>query len=254
MAQAHAFVPDLDRPELDDEDRHHLERVLRLRSGEEVTVSDGAGRWRRCEYRARGVLEPVGEVVVLARPTPAVTVAFALTKGERPEWTVQKLVEVGVDRIVLMTTGRSVVRWDEEKAQRQADRLRSIARAAAMQSRQVWLPVVDDVRPFAEVATGGAGGGVAGGAGGGGAATAGAAGGAAGGVAGGTVMAQMGGGPPCLDLPTILVGPEGGWDEAELGSGLPLVSLGPTVLRAETAAIAAGLLLCSLRAGVVRAS
>jgi 16S rRNA U1498 N3-methylase RsmE len=61
----------------------------------------------------------------------------------------------------------------------------------------------------------------------------------------------MGGGPPSLERPVVLVGPEGGWDESELASGLPLVTLGPTVLRAETAAMAAGVLLCGLRAGVV---
>ncbi|MDQ1415569.1 MAG: rRNA (uracil1498-N3)-methyltransferase, partial [Acidimicrobiaceae bacterium] len=65
--------------------------------------------------------------------------------------------------------------------------------------------------------------------------------------------AQMGGDPPSLDRPFILVGPEGGWDESELAlaSGLAFVTLGPTVLRAETAAMAAGVLLCGLRAGIV---
>ncbi|MDQ6616509.1 MAG: 16S rRNA (uracil(1498)-N(3))-methyltransferase [Actinomycetota bacterium] len=216
-------MADLARPELGDDDRHHLERVLRLRPGEEVTASDGVGGRRRCHFRAGAVLEPVGEVEVLARPAPPVTVAFALTKGDRPEWAVQKLVEVGVDCIVPMTTSRTVVRWDGEKASRQVARLRTVAWAAAMQSRQVWRPVVDDVHTFAEVA--GSGEGVA--------------------------LAQPGGDPPSLARPTILVGPEGGWAEAELASGLPLVSLGPAVLRAETAAMAAGLLLCGLRAGVV---
>jgi 16S rRNA (uracil1498-N3)-methyltransferase len=225
------FVADLERPELDAADRHHLDRVLRLRPGEEVTASDGVGGWRRCEYAGDGRVVAVGDIEVEARPTPLVTVAFALTKGERPEWTVQKLAEAGVDRIVPMTTGRSVVRWDGEKAARQVVRLRSVARAAAMQSRQVWLPVVDDVVAFAALVPVGSGDG----------------------LAGGLAMAQMGGDPPSLDRPFILVGPEGGWDESELAlaSGLALVTLGPTVLRAETAAMAAGVLLCGLRAGVV---
>ncbi|MDQ1366493.1 MAG: rRNA (uracil1498-N3)-methyltransferase [Acidimicrobiaceae bacterium] len=225
------FVADLERPELDAADRHHLDRVLRLRPGEEVTASDGVGGWRRCEYAGDGRVVAVGDIEVEARPTPLVTVAFALTKGERPEWTVQKLAEAGVDRIVPMTTGRSVVRWDGEKAARQVVRLRSVARAAAMQSRQVWLPVVDDVVAFAALVPVGSGDG----------------------LAGGLAMAQMGGDPPSLDRPFILVGPEGGWDESELAlaSGLAFVTLGPTVLRAETAAMAAGVLLCGLRAGIV---
>jgi 16S rRNA (uracil1498-N3)-methyltransferase len=223
------FVADLERPELDAADRHHLDRVLRLRPGEEVTASDGAGGWRRCEYAGAGRVVAVGDIEVEARPTPLVTVAFALTKGERPEWTVQKLAEAGVDRIVPMTTGRSVVRWDGEKAARQVVRLRSVARAAAMQSRQVWLPVVDDLAAFAELVPVGSGAH----------------------STSGLALAHMGGGPPSLERPVVLVGPEGGWDESELASGLPLVTLGPTVLRAETAAMAAGVLLCGLRAGVV---
>jgi 16S rRNA (uracil1498-N3)-methyltransferase len=219
------FVADLERPELDAADRHHLDRVLRLRAGEEVTASDGVGGWRRCEYAGDGRVVAVGDIEVEARPTPLVTVAFALTKGERPEWTVQKLAEAGVDRIVPMTTGRSVVRWDGEKAARQVVRLRSVARAAAKQSRQVWLPVVDHAVAFAALVPVGSGDGLA--------------------------LAHMGGGPPSLERPVVLVGPEGGWDESELASGLPLVTLGPTVLRAETAAMAAGVLLCGLRAGVV---
>jgi RsmE family RNA methyltransferase len=49
----------------------------------------------------------------------------------------------------------------------------------------------------------------------------------------------------------LLVGPEGGWSDAERDRGLPVVGLGPTTLRAETAAIAAGALLTALRAGAV---
>jgi 16S rRNA (uracil1498-N3)-methyltransferase len=206
--------------------------VLRLRPGEEVTASDGVGGWRRCEYGGNGRVVAVGDIEVVARPAPLVTVAFALTKGERPEWTVQKLAEAGVDRIIPMTTGRSVVRWDGDKAARQVVRLRAVVVAAAMQSRQVWLPVVDGVVSFTQLALTR--------------------------LAPpqlappGAALAQMGGDPPSLERPFILVGPEGGWDEAELASGLPFVTLGPTVLRAETAAMAAGLLLCGLRARVVR--
>jgi 16S rRNA U1498 N3-methylase RsmE len=61
----------------------------------------------------------------------------------------------------------------------------------------------------------------------------------------------MGGDPPGLDRPIILIGPEGGWDDSELAVALPRVVLGSAVLRSETAAVAAGMLLCALRAGVV---
>lgn len=199
--------------------------MLRLRPGEAVTASDGAGSWRLCRYAVGGRLEPDGPIAVEARPAPPIGVAFALTKGERPEWTVQKLAEAGVDRIVPMVSRRSVVRWDGEKGARQLARFRAVARGAAMQSRRVWLPEVSDLQAFPDVA-----------------------------LLPGAALAHMDGAPPTLDRPTVLVGPEGGWDPAELEAGLPRVVLGATVLRAETAALAAGVLLGALRAGVVRAA
>jgi 16S rRNA (uracil1498-N3)-methyltransferase len=67
----------------------------------------------------------------------------------------------------------------------------------------------------------------------------------------GTALAEVGGKAPSLERPFVLVGPEGGWDGAELACGLPLVGLGPNVLRSETAAVTAGALLCALRVGLV---
>ena len=153
MSAAHAFVDDLDAPALDDDDRRHLERVLRLRPGEVVTVSDGAGGLRRCRYAAGGALTPDSAVERTEAPAPVLTVAFAVPKGDRAEWAVQKLTEVGVDRIVLLETARSVVRWGEEaRASRRVDRLRRVAREAAMQSRRAWLPTVEGPVPFATAA------------------------------------------------------------------------------------------------------
>ena len=221
---AHVFVEDIERPEMGDADRRHLERVLRLRPGEAVTVSDGEGGWRRCRYAGSGRLDTVEAAERRPRPSPLVTVAFALTKGDRPEWVVQKLTEVGVDRIVPVVAARSVVRWDQERGDKRLSRLRSVARAAAMQSRRAWLPTVNDLWTF-EAAVLELGSSLA--------------------------LAHPGGGPPSLTRPATLVGPEGGWSDDELASSLPRVGLGPSVLRAETAAFAAGLLMCALRARIV---
>jgi 16S rRNA (uracil1498-N3)-methyltransferase len=217
---AHVFVADVACPELEPDDRHHLERVLRLRPGDRMTVADGAGRWRRCRFGSN--VEPDGDVEVVPRPAPEITLAFALTKGERPEWTVQKLTEVGVDRIVPFASARSIVRWDEAKAARNAERLRRVAREAAMQSRRAFLPTVEEVTRFDEVAR-----------------------------RPNAALAHRDGAPPDLARACLLVGPEGGWTDDELGTGPPRVTLGPTVLRAETAAVAGAVLLAGLRAGVV---
>jgi 16S rRNA (uracil1498-N3)-methyltransferase len=220
LAAAHVFVADVGEPLLDPDDQHHLERVLRLRDGEAVTAADGDGRWRACTWSG-GRLEVAGEVVVDDRPSPAVTVAFALTKGDKPELVVQKLTEVGVDRIAPFAAARSVVRWDGAKAARQVERLRRVAREAAMQSRRSFLPAVDDLATFAAVA-----------------------------ALPSACLADAGGEPPSLDRPTILVGPEGGWSEEERASGPPAIGLGPHVLRAETAAIVAGALVVAIRTGL----
>jgi 16S rRNA (uracil1498-N3)-methyltransferase len=220
---AHVIVPDLSAPEVDDADRHHLASVLRLRPGEAVGVTDGRGGWRQCSFLAGGGLRPESDVVRGSRRAPAVTIGMAPVKGDRPEWAVQKLTELGVDRILLLTAARSVVRWEPERARRHLEKFRLVARQAAMQSRQVWLPEITGLEPAQAVAG-----------------------------QPGVALAAPGGGPPSLDYPTVLVGPEGGWTDVEQESAQALVSLGPSVLRTESAAVAAGVLLSALRAGLVR--
>src|SRR5436189_181101 len=85
-ARAHAFVADVESPELGPDDRHHLERVLRLRPGDELTVADGAGRWRRCRFGP--VVEVDGDVEVEPPPAPALT---CLLVGPEGGWTDEEL-------------------------------------------------------------------------------------------------------------------------------------------------------------------
>ena len=221
-ARAHVFVADLDAPVLDAGDEHHVLRVLRLAPGSDVTAGDGAGRWRPCRLTSGPLLEIAGATVGEPRPEPPITVGFALVKGERPELVVQKLTELGVDRIMPFVAGRSVVRWEPGRADRHVERWRAIARQAAMQCRRTWLPEVAPVAPFDSVA-----------------------------ALPGAALADAAGAPPTLDTPVVLVGPEGGWTPEERGAGRPTVRLGAHVLRAETAAITAGAVLTALRAGIL---
>lgn len=216
VAGALFFVADLDHPVLDPEDAHHAQRVLRLRRGEELTVGDGRGSWRRVAFAPE--LVPVDDIVSEPAPDPALTVAFALVKGTKPEFVVQKLTEVGVDRIVPFEAERSVVRWDRDKRDRAVLKWRIVAREAAMQSRRAWLPEVQPVTTARE-------------------------------VLGplGAVRADMGGRPIGVDDHVVAIGPEGGWSPSEVDLSPDAVVLGPHVLRAETAAVVAGALLAGRR-------
>ena len=136
---AHVIVASLEAPELEDEDRHHLAKVLRLRAGEAVSVTDGRGGWRLCRFRADGTPGPGRRGGVSPdAPGPCLTVGFAPVKGDRPEWAVQKLTEIGVDRIVILSAGRSVVRWDGGTSHHAPRATPGVVRQAVMQSRRVW--------------------------------------------------------------------------------------------------------------------
>lgn len=216
----HAFVADLDRPELSADDRHHLERALRLRPGDLMTVSDGRGAWRPCRFGDD--LEPTGDTARVPEPGPRLGVGFALLKQGRAELVVQKLTEIGVDEIRPYAAERSVVRWDGAKRSAQVARWQRVAREASMQSRRVWLPVVAEIGELEAVV-----------------------------ARPGAALAERGGGPPVPSVTTLVTGPEGGFSESERAMAQS-VTLGPHVLRAETAAIVAGAVLVAMRTGIVR--
>lgn len=208
---AHVFVESLDDLTLHADDAHHVFRVLRIREGERVTVSDGRGIWQLTEVVGQA-LRPVGESIM--EPAGALlTIASAIPKGDRAEWMVQKLTEIGVAKITLLHCERSVVRWEGDRAARQLARATRVAREAAMQSRRVWLPVVDGPRPCAEVLR-------------------------YDGVAvaepSGVAVTELGWRPS-----TVVIGPEGGFSDRELEAATTLVVLSPNVLRIETAAMVA---------------
>jgi 16S rRNA (uracil1498-N3)-methyltransferase len=207
------FVDDLEHPDLAADDRHHLTRVLRLRSGAALTIGDRRGSWRPARLEGTAVV-PTGAVEHAPSRDEPVTVGFALVKGDKPELVVQKLTELGVDRIVPFRADRSVVVWDEGRADKAATRLRQVARAAAMQSHRPTLPEVAAVTSLRELAG-----------------------------AAGVAICDRGGPPLPPGCRTLLVGPEGGWSDEERALGLPIVGLGGHVLRAETAAITAAVLL-----------
>jgi 16S rRNA (uracil1498-N3)-methyltransferase len=210
------FVEDLDAPVLDEDDRRHLERSLRLGPGDPVSIGDGAGRWRRA--RLGHSVEPFGEVIEAEPVAWTITVAFAPVKSHKPEWMAQKLTELGVDHIAVIESDRTVVRWDEDRSRRRMDRMAKTIREAAMQSRQVRLPSFQSTRRLSEFVADHPG----------------------------AALADPDGSLLEPSDRIVVIGPEGGWSPVERGLA-PLRSLPGGVLRAETAGVVAAAMLAQFR-------
>jgi 16S rRNA (uracil1498-N3)-methyltransferase len=221
-AAAHVFVAALDDEcAVEGPDGHHLQRARRLVAGEFVTAADGSGAWRRYEIveseRGRLLLAARGETMVEPAPQIGVVLAIALTKGGI-DHAVARVTELGVAGVIPVRCERSVARWDARKAATAVARLRDVAREAAAQSRRARIPEIGDLAGVADLAP-----------------------------VPGVVVADVTGSParelawPPGGRWTIVVGPEGGFSPAEVAilAAAPRLRLGPHVLRAETAPVAA---------------
>lgn len=211
------FVTDLERPELDDGDRRHLSKSLRLRPGDELTIGDGAGSWRPARFGP--VVEPDGPVRIAPAPARPTVVGYAPVKGDRSDLVVQKLTELGITQVVPLATERSVVRWDDERAARHRDRHLRIVREAAMQSRNPRPPTVAALTSLADFLS----------------------------AWPTAALADPDGELASSELASrgvVAIGPEGGFSPSEL-AGRSTVRLPGRILRTETAAIAAGVLLAT---------
>ena len=217
---AHVFVEDLGHPELGRDDAHHLLKVLRIRESDVISVSDGRGSWGTATVSREGAVTMLEGPHFVPASANRLGVAFVPVKGERPELVVQKLTEIGIDDIYpLAPTTRSVVKWDGEKADKNHARLAKVSREASMQSRRVWLPIVHEIRTLESVV-----------------------------ALEGCVVADPDGRSLSGADRLIVVGPEGGFSTDELASATT-VSLGESILRAETAAIVAGALMVNMARG-----
>ncbi|QIK75995.1 16S rRNA (uracil(1498)-N(3))-methyltransferase [Nocardioides piscis] len=214
--------------EVTGDEAHHAVAVRRLRIGEEVVLTDGAG------HRVVGVVASTGKRVftatvssaeVVARPEPSFTVVQALPKGDRGELAAEVLTEIGVETIVPWAASRSVAVWKGERAVKAHAKWQATAREAAKQSRRSWLPSVASLTSTAEVS----------------------------GLIAAADLAlvlheEATTSLASLTLPTggvvvVVVGPEGGVSPDELATfeaaGAVAVRLGAEVLRTSTAGLAA---------------
>jgi len=214
------------RVTFDADESHHLARVLRLRPGDTVVATDGAGR----DYTVR--LEEVGPTAtgtVLAaaagpRESPlALTLVQGIPKGDRMETIVRAAAELGAARVLPALCERTVVRLEASRWRERARRWQRVAREAAKQCGRAVVPEVEIPRPLADWLA------------------------AAEGVDLALCPWEGGGAPLVATLAAagaprsalVLVGPEGGLAAAEVEAararGLTVVSLGPRILRTETA-------------------
>jgi len=205
------------------DEARHLAVVLRAAAGDIVSLSDGMG----CCWQAR-VLRVTGDEVTfrlgalrrVPRPRPRLTVVHALPKGRKLDEVVQRLAEIGVDRLVPVRSARSEVQFEPGRAAKAVARWRAVALAAAKQSRRAWLLDVGEVGTLPTAlaqATHGV-------------------------VLWEEATASLGHVCPLggIDELVLGIGPEGGLTADEVASaGLPAASLGPTILRTETAALVA---------------
>jgi 16S rRNA (uracil1498-N3)-methyltransferase len=228
MARRRFFVDQVHSgfAELAGENAQHLTRVLRVEKGQRFEITDNSRVWLATVESARRDLVrfEVMEELPAGPPAPAVTLYLALIKFDRFEWAVEKATELGVTRIVPVAATRSE-RGLFEGGQKRVERWRRIGHEASEQSRRLQAPEIDapvkliqalrddsrhrfwcDERPGAPP----------------------------------LVEAFQ---PSAGDSSALLIGPEGGWTDPEreqfAAAGWRGVSLGPLVLRAETAVCSA---------------
>ena len=207
----------------------YLGRVLRLRVGDEVVVFNGAGpEWAAsiaAMTKTTATLE-VGESTDAATESPLkIHLVQGISRGERMDYVVQKATELGVKRITPVFTEYGVVKLDEKRAAKRRDHWEGVAASACEQCGRTRLPLIDAPLPLkswfgmkpadADV----------------------------------DLVLAPGAGTPLATVPApgtkvcILIGPEGGFSQVEYEdadvSGFQAVSLGPRILRTETAAAAA---------------
>jgi 16S rRNA (uracil1498-N3)-methyltransferase len=225
------------RAELDGSTVHYLTEVLRLAPGAAVEVFDGEGMAYPARWDGPGSSLELGPPRAVPPPAARVWLAPALAKGEKMDWVVQKCTELGVERVLPFSAARSVVKLAGVKGEERSQRWERIAAAAARQCGRAEVPQVAPPAPLAQVLAS---------------------------VPEGfsRLVFFEGGGEPLAAAPGaeghfVVVGPEGGLSREEIAAcvaaGCKVATLGPRVLRAETAAVVAVALLQHLHGDLGRA-
>ena len=135
-----------DSPALPTDAARHL-KVLRPKDGEAIELFDGKGRWRVYEFRS-AVLHAASQTSQTSRTSQTLTLFACVTKGSRWDWTIEKATELGVTRIVPVISERTIVRIPKAERAAKRERWMRIAEDAARQSDAKWLPEICEAVDF----------------------------------------------------------------------------------------------------------
>ncbi len=207
---------------LTDAAAHHAFRVLRMKSGEEIAIFDGKGVEAKCRILDAPFVEVLERAMVDRESVLAVNLVQALVSNEKMDWVVQKAVELGAKSIQVVETARSTVRLSGDRARKREEHWRMVAISACEQCGRNIVPEILPIVPVKDWLS----------------------------------MPRQGkklflspqGKPLRVFFRPegeihILVGPEGGLtldeEDCASSSGFKALSLGPRILRTETAGLAA---------------
>ena len=211
-------------------ERHHIHHVLRLKEGARISVFNGKGGEAVCEILKVSPVETHLKVLSLKKnllsSSPRLVLACAIPKKAKMETIIEKATELGVDEVIPLLTKRTEVRWLGQRATKKRERFYTVAVNAAKQSKRATVPLIHPPIPFKQALE----------------------------ILGPQDKAVI----SCLEGPrkplleilknsngvkrlVFLIGPEGDFTQEELTQarqrGCVPVSLGPTVLKVDTAAI-----------------
>ena len=212
---------------LGEEESHHLGKVLRIQSGSMVEILDGRGSLAEGEVTKvdrKATRVRISKRKFVPPPNPFIRIGVAMTKANRGEELIRPLTEMGVGGIIPLFTERTEVRISTDKVMGKLAKWEKLAVEACKQSGNPWLPEIEapikfgELSPKKEQACFIA-----------------------------SLRSRSGKSLPTLESPTseflLFIGPEGGWTEREeeiaSDKGAVPFSLGPNVLRSETAALCA---------------
>ena len=222
---------------LDEGESHHLSRVLRMNEGDRVFVFDGVGKEYECRVsriaRGSAELEIIKDAVSMAESPLSLTLAQAMAKTDKFDFIVQKATELGVHGIIPLVTDHADVKLDDTRAGERRERWRRISLESLKQCGrstlvEITLPArIDSLLELKPIGSGRLF--------------------IAFTESGGAPLVEATGGTMRASAITLMVGPEGGWSEREIElmtrHNVIRATLGPRVLRTETAAVAAVTLL-----------